>query len=100
MIVSDIKKNYKSKCILEKIDFEAKQGQCVGLLGGNGSGKSTLIGILAGVVIGLANTLFGWVPFLGSLLALIFKAIGALVDLYVTAGIVVLVLVFCKVIKE
>ena len=55
-----------------------------------------VIGILAGVVIGLANTLFGWVPFLGSLLALIFKAIGALVDLYVTAGIVVLVLVLTR----
>jgi uncharacterized oligopeptide transporter (OPT) family protein len=59
-----------------------------------------VVGILAGLVIGLANILFGWIPLLGSVLALIFKVLGALIDVYVTAGIVIQVLVFCKVIKE
>jgi uncharacterized oligopeptide transporter (OPT) family protein len=59
-----------------------------------------VVGILAGLVIGLANILFGWIPLLGSILAVIFKAIGAVIDVYVTAGIVIEVLAFCKVIKD
>ena len=50
MIIEHIKKRYKQKVILDDITFEAKSGQCVGILGSNGSGKSTLLNILAGII--------------------------------------------------
>ena len=59
-----------------------------------------VVGILAGLVISLANVLFGWIPLLlGSILSVIFKAIGTVIDVYVTAGIIIEVLAFCKVLK-
>ncbi len=50
MKIVSIKKNYQKNCILKNITFSAKEGQCIGILGGNGSGKSTLLGILAGIL--------------------------------------------------
>ncbi len=47
--VEGIKKKYRKKKVLEKIDFTAQSGQCIGIIGGNGCGKSTLFSILAGV---------------------------------------------------
>lgn len=47
--VKGISKSYGKKLILKDVNFSAKSGQCVGILGGNGSGKSTLLSILAGV---------------------------------------------------
>ncbi len=50
MKIASIKKSYQKNCILKNITFSAKDGQCIGILGGNGSGKSTLLGILAGIL--------------------------------------------------
>ena len=36
-------KHYPGKCVLNDLDFSAKAGQVVGLLGRNGAGKSTLL---------------------------------------------------------
>ena len=44
-----IVKKYGKKRVLGGVDFSARDGQCIGILGGNGSGKSTLLSILAGV---------------------------------------------------
>ena len=37
------------KQVLKNINFTAKPGQCIGLIGANGTGKSTLLSILAGI---------------------------------------------------
>lgn len=48
--ISDIKKYYKKREVLQGIDLQASAGKCIALLGANGSGKSTLLAILAGVL--------------------------------------------------
>ena len=58
-----------------------------------------VVGIVASVVIGVAGFLTG-IPVVGALLAIVLRVVGALVDLYVLAGIVIQILVFAKVIKE
>ncbi|MBR3645379.1 MAG: ABC transporter ATP-binding protein [Lachnospiraceae bacterium] len=52
--VEKIKKAYRNnlfskKTILEDISFEAKEGECVGIVGTNGCGKTTLLSILSGI---------------------------------------------------
>lgn len=49
MTVEHITKRYGKKEVLKDICFEAKDGECIGVLGGNGSGKSTLLNVLAGI---------------------------------------------------
>lgn len=49
MKIENIQKKYGKNTVLKGVTFEAKEGSCVGILGGNGSGKSTLFSILAGV---------------------------------------------------
>ncbi len=43
-------KSYKNTPVLNGIDFEAKKGELIGLLGGNGAGKTTLLKLLAGLL--------------------------------------------------
>jgi NitT/TauT family transport system ATP-binding protein len=40
----------KSRLILDKVDFQLKDGEIVALLGKSGSGKSTLLRIMAGLI--------------------------------------------------
>lgn len=48
--VSSLKKSYGSKTVLDGVNFTAKPGQIIGLLGPNGCGKTTLIKILTGLI--------------------------------------------------
>lgn len=48
--ISEIKKCYKNKIVLNQIDLKAHAGSCVGIVGNNGTGKTTLLSILAGVL--------------------------------------------------
>ena len=57
-----------------------------------------LVGIVAGALIWLAGFVTGWIPVLGMLVGWVLRVIGILVDVYVIAGIVLQILVFCKVI--
>ncbi len=58
-----------------------------------------VVGILAGVAIAVAALLTG-LSIAGFLFALVLRIVGALVDIYIIAGIVIQILVFAKVIKD
>lgn len=47
---SGIVKCYKKKTILDGAALKAKEGSCVGIVGGNGCGKTTLLSILSGTI--------------------------------------------------
>ena len=57
-----------------------------------------IIGVAASALIFLATAIVGWIPLVGALVAWACGIIGALVDIYVVAGIVILVLAFLKVV--
>ena len=59
-----------------------------------------LTAVIAGAVIWLASLITGWIPLAGALIGWLLRVIGTLIEVYVTAGIVIQILVFCKVIKE
>ena len=46
--ISDLKKSYGAKTILENIHLSFYHGTKIGIVGENGSGKSTLLKIMAG----------------------------------------------------
>ncbi len=50
--ITNIKKNYGKKAVLDGVSLSADSGEIIGIIGGNGSGKSTLLTILAGIVKG------------------------------------------------
>lgn len=56
-------------------------------------------GIIGGVLLAIAG-LFTGIPVLGAILGIVLRAIGAIIDLYVVAGIVIEVLLFAKVLKD
>ena len=58
--------------------------------------KALVIYIVAAVVMTVVGMLLGWIPVIGKLISII----GYVVDVYVTGGVVVAILVFTKVIKE
>lgn len=55
--------------------------------------------VVASVAIWLVGFLTGWVPLLGSLVGLILKLIGILVDVYAVAGIVIAILCYLNILK-
>ena len=59
-----------------------------------------VLSIIAGAVIALATFLVGWLPVVGAILGWALGLVGSLVGLYFLAGLVIHILVFCKVIKE
>ena len=44
------KQCYREHFALDKLDFEIKKGETVGIIGTNGSGKSTILKIITGVL--------------------------------------------------
>lgn len=59
-----------------------------------------VIGIIAGALIWLATAIVSWIPVLGAILGWALGVVSSLLGLYVLAGIVIQILVFCKVIKD
>ncbi len=57
------------------------------------------IGLVAGLLIGFAGMITGWIPVVGTIIGWVLRAVGILVDAYVLVGIVLQILAFCKVIK-
>lgn len=47
--VSDLKKSYGIKTLLDGVSFTIRQGEHIGLIGQNGTGKSSLMSILSGL---------------------------------------------------
>ena len=58
-----------------------------------------VIGIIASALITVASLITGWLPLVGGIIAWALGVVGGLCGLYVLAGIVIQILVFCKVIK-
>lgn len=58
-----------------------------------------VVGVIAGLAIGFAGVLTGWIPLLGDVIAWVLRVVAALVDIYVVAGIVIQVLAFLKILK-
>ena len=48
--IQNISKNYRKQQVLQNISFDARDGECIGLIGSNGCGKSTLLQILSGAI--------------------------------------------------
>ena len=59
-----------------------------------------IMGIVAAALIKLATLLSGWIPLVGAIIAWALGVASALFGLYILAGIVIQVLVSCKIIKE
>ena len=48
--ISDVRKKYGKKTILDGIDLHAECGEQIAVIGGNGSGKTTLLRIMSGII--------------------------------------------------
>lgn len=53
-----------------------------------------------GIVLGLAKIIVEWIPLVGNVLVWALGVIGVLVGLYAIIGLVLLILVYCKVITD
>ena len=47
--MKDIRKTFSGVAVLDEVELNLNEGECLGLLGSNGAGKSTLIKILSGI---------------------------------------------------
>ena len=45
-----LKKSFKGRCVVDRVDFEVGQGEVVGLLGPNGAGKTTSFNMVMGLL--------------------------------------------------
>lgn len=59
-----------------------------------------VVAILAGVAIFLATLIVGWIPVLGALIGWLLGIVGAIIDLYALVGIILVILVYTKIIKD
>lgn len=59
-----------------------------------------LVGIIVGALIWLATAITGWIPVVGAIIGWILGIVSSLIGVYVVAGIVIQILVFCKVLKD
>ena len=59
-----------------------------------------VLGVAFGLVAGLAALIVGWIPVVGALLIWVLSVIGSLIGIYSLVGLILLILVFCKVIKD
>lgn len=50
LIVRDLVKTYKGRCVVDQVNLEVTAGQIVGLLGPNGAGKSTTFYSVVGII--------------------------------------------------
>lgn len=53
-----------------------------------------------GIVLGLAKMIVEWIPVVGNILVWALGVVGGLVGIYALIGLVLLILVYCKVIKD
>ena len=47
--ITDLKKNYGSKSVLNGVSLQVKKGEIIGYIGPNGAGKSTTVKIMLGI---------------------------------------------------
>lgn len=47
--ISDLRKNYGPKSVLNGVSFQVKSGEIIGYIGPNGAGKSTTVKIMLGI---------------------------------------------------
>lgn len=59
-----------------------------------------LLGFVFGLVAGLVGLLVSGIPVVGAIIIWALGAIGSVIGLYSLIGLVLLILVFCKVIKD
>lgn len=59
-----------------------------------------LAGIIFGFVTGIATKIVGWIPVIGAIIGWALGIVGTLVTVYSIAGLILLILVYCKVIKD
>ena len=45
--MTDIRKTFSGVAVLDEVELNLNEGECLGLLGSNGAGKSTLIKIIS-----------------------------------------------------
>ena len=45
-----LKKSFKGRCVVDRVDFEVDRGEVVGLLGPNGAGKTTSFNMVMGLL--------------------------------------------------
>ncbi|KOS62250.1 ABC transporter ATP-binding protein [Lysinibacillus agricola] len=57
---SQLTKSYKTKCVVDHINVDIKEGEVVALIGSNGAGKTTTIGMLLGIIPQDSGTIEYW----------------------------------------
>lgn len=50
LVVKNLKKIYKKKCVVDRVSLSVQRGQIVGLLGPNGAGKTTTFYMIVGLI--------------------------------------------------
>ncbi len=50
LVAKNISKKYNQRLVIDRINFDVQQGECLVITGPNGSGKSTLVKIITGLV--------------------------------------------------